>query len=112
EIRQAQMIVDILHGGVELQRLFQLRDGGAKLAQPDLRQPQIKARIGIIRREVDGAAKVPQRLEIIALAVLDNAFSVFQLRLLCGPPEARWQQRETAPEHTSTPDHRRQPWTD
>ena len=94
-----------------MQRLFQLRNRSAKLTQPDLRQPQIKARVRIIRREVDNGAKVLQRIEIIALAVLDNTFGVRQLCLFGGPPEAG-QQSETAPEHTGTPDHRRQPWTD
>jgi hypothetical protein len=66
----------MLHRRVKLQRLLQRRNRGAKLTQPELRQPQIKARVRILRREANNGAKVFQRLEIIALAVLDNTFGV------------------------------------
>ena len=80
-----------------------MRNRGAKLSEPDLRQPQIKAGVCIIRRELDDGAKVLKCLEIIPLAILDNTFGILQLCLFCGPPETRKQQSETAPEHTGTP---------
>ena len=82
------MRVDVLQRGVKLHGLFQMRDRGAKLTHTELRQPQVKVRVGIIGREVNHGAKVAKRLKIVPLPVLDDAFGILHLYLFCRSPEA------------------------